>query len=89
MPSYISGIMYSVVAHNADPYLELDAPALFSNHHDALKYASEVAMVFRAAEGRPATFSISGPDGSRVVRRCTLLGRGSLLFRAALGSERR
>jgi hypothetical protein len=56
--------MYSVVAHNADPYLELDAPALFSNHFDALKYAIDTAIVFRAAEGRPTGFSISGPDGS-------------------------
>jgi hypothetical protein len=64
MPSYISEVMFSAVAHNADPYLELDAPALFSNHHDALKYAIEVAIVFRAAEGRPTGFSISGPDGS-------------------------
>jgi hypothetical protein len=56
--------MYSVVAHNADPYLELDAPASFSNHLDALKYAIEVAIVFRTSEGRPTEFSISGPDGS-------------------------
>src|SRR5215813_13670067 len=44
--------MYSVVAHNADPYLELDAPALFSNHRDALRYAVDTAIVFRSAEGR-------------------------------------
>jgi hypothetical protein len=56
--------MYSVVAHNADPYLELDIPALFSNHLDALKYATETAIVFRAAKGGPTGFSISGPDGS-------------------------
>jgi hypothetical protein len=56
--------MYSVVAHNADPYLELDTPALFSNHVDALNYAIETAIVFRAAEGGPTGFSISGPDGS-------------------------
>jgi hypothetical protein len=61
--SYISGAMYSVVAHNADPYLELDAPALFSNHLDALKYAIDTAIVFRTAEGGPTRFSISGPDG--------------------------
>jgi hypothetical protein len=62
--SYISEAMHSVVAHNADPYLELDAPALFSNHLDALKYAIGTAIVFRAAEGGPTGFSISGPDGS-------------------------
>src|SRR4029077_18841048 len=33
-PSYIFEAMYSVVAHNADPYLELDHPALFSNYLD-------------------------------------------------------
>ena len=57
--------MYSVVAHNADPYLELDAPALFSNHRDALRYAVDTAIVFRSAEGGPTSFSISGPNGSQ------------------------
>jgi hypothetical protein len=58
------GAMYSVVAHNADPYLELDEPALFSSHRDAVKYAIETAIVFRAAKGGPTGFTISGPLGS-------------------------
>jgi hypothetical protein len=56
--------MYSVVAHNADPYLELDASAVFANHLDALRYAIDTAIVFRTAVGGPTGFSISGPDGS-------------------------
>jgi hypothetical protein len=43
--------------------LELDAPAHFSNHREALKYAIDVAVVFRAARGRPKRISIAGPDG--------------------------
>ena len=56
--------MYSVVAHNADPYLELDEPAFFSNALDAVKYATDIAIIFRAAQGGPTGFTISGPDGS-------------------------
>jgi hypothetical protein len=54
-------IMYSVIALNADPYLELDTPTNFSSHRDALKYAIDVAIVFRAE--RHWLFAISGPDG--------------------------
>jgi hypothetical protein len=56
--------MYSVVAHNADPYLELDTPVYFSNHRDALTYATETAITLRAAEDRRTVFTISGPEGS-------------------------
>jgi hypothetical protein len=56
--------MYTVVAHGADPYLELDVPAHFSNHGDALRYAIDVAIVFHAAQGAPTGFTISGPNGS-------------------------
>ena len=55
--------MYSVVTLNADPYLELDTPALFSNHSDALRYAIDVAIVFRAQ--RHWIIVISGPNGSQ------------------------
>jgi hypothetical protein len=55
--------MYSVVAHNADPYLELDTPETFSNHREALEYAIQTAIVFRGAPDAPTGFTISGPDG--------------------------
>jgi hypothetical protein len=56
--------MYSVVAHNADPYLELDTPETFPNHREALEYAIKTAIVFRGTEGCPTGFTISGgPDG--------------------------
>jgi|GraSoi2013_100cm_1033763.scaffolds.fasta_scaffold97951_2 hypothetical protein len=55
--------MYSVVAHNADPYLELDSPVTFSNYREALEYAVSTAIVFRGAPGAPTGFTISGPDG--------------------------
>ena len=55
--------MYSVIALNADPYLELDTPANFSSHRDALKYAVEVAIVFRTE--RHWLFALSGPNGSQ------------------------
>ena len=56
--------MYSVVAHNADPYLELDTPETFPNHREALEYAVRTAIVFRGTEGCPTGFTISGgPDG--------------------------
>jgi hypothetical protein len=54
--------MYSVVSPNADPYLELDTPVPFSSYCDALKYATDVAVAFRAEEHW--IFTISGPDGS-------------------------
>jgi hypothetical protein len=60
----VSVLMYSVVAHNADPYLELDTPADFATHRDALQYAIDIAIVFRAAQGAPSFITISGPDGS-------------------------
>ena len=52
-----------MVAHNADPYLELDIPATFSSHPEALEYAIRTAIVFRGAPGAPTGFAISGPDG--------------------------
>jgi hypothetical protein len=55
--------MYTVVAVNADPFLELDTPATFSNHADALRYAIDVAVVFHGAVGAPTEIIISGPDG--------------------------
>jgi hypothetical protein len=55
--------MYAVVAHGADPYLELDSPAYFSDYREALKYAIDIAVVFRVARGRPKRISIAGPDG--------------------------
>jgi hypothetical protein len=58
-----SEAMYSVVAHNADPYLELDIPVTFSSHPEALEYAIRTAIVFRGAPGAPTGFTISGPDG--------------------------
>src|SRR5262249_58130005 len=48
--------MYSVVAHNADPYLELDIPVTFSSHAEALEYAIRTAIVFRGAPGAPTGF---------------------------------
>ena len=52
--------MYTVVAHGADPYLELDVPAHFSNHGDALRYAIDVAIVFHAAQGAPTDLQSRG-----------------------------
>lgn len=55
--------MYFVVTLNADAYLELDTPVPFSNHLDALKYAIEIAIVFRAQ--RHWRIEISGSNGPR------------------------
>ena len=74
--------MYSVVAHNADPYLGLDTPALFPDYTAALQYAIDIAVVFWSARGAPNAISIFTPDGERLE-----WSIGGLLFMRRLGDK--
>ena len=73
--------MYSVVAQNADPYLELDTPVYFQDHRSALLYAIKIAVTCRSARDARMTIMISGPNGRTsppgLLVDCWLFGAGS------------
>jgi hypothetical protein len=74
-------VVYSVVAKDADPYLELDTPVYFRDHRAALLYAIEIAVACRSTRDARMTISISAPNdephtwsigGLLAVRRWTM-----------------